>query len=305
MSERCDTLAEAPGMPERGYSQLAVLLSLLGVVLISMGISTFIAGVSFRRSTNEHIPVLDAGPPAPVHTCNGQETGTLQSGAATVLSMLTTREWLFADRALQAEGFRLTFSRDGSFTRKVVSDYRETTSGVWAYKEIGPGVGLLFMRTTANSSAEPNSQGSEEVFRLRLTNNSLLLGRYSSRPDAGPPGRADQAKDLSIKDVINKKNFPTYFRLIGQPWIRLETKDSAFMPESLTLLGDGTVRASYRKEECRHDGYWSLERGQIFLRITWSALRHTRLSRSRRSRALLQLRRQLSNTRPCLSIFCF
>jgi len=247
-------------MQEIRYSPLTMLLSLVGVLLISSGTWIFLEGPNFHRSAT----------PAPVQLLTNndeQEAVTSQSAAASITSRLTAREWVFADRGLRTEGFRLIFSSNGHFTRKVISDYSETRSGVWAYKEIGPGSGLLFMYTTANSSAAPNSDGSEEVFRLRLTNESLLLGRYSLRPDAKISERTHQVQSPSTNAVINDKNFPTYFRLTGRHWIRSEMKDSAFMPDSLTLQGDGTFRASYRKEECRHDGYWSLERSQIFLEL--------------------------------------
>jgi hypothetical protein len=150
----------------------------------------------------------------------------------------------------------------------VISDYRENRTGIWGYKEIGKGVGLLFMRTKASSSVASASTGSEEVFRVSLmTNELLLLGRYSLRPDAVVPAQTDQVRSSSVKDIVNEKNFPTYFRLTARPWIKLGTNDDNFIPDLLTLQGNGTFTGSYRKGECGHDGYWSLERRQIFLEL--------------------------------------
>lgn len=187
-----------------------------------------------------------------------------------VLSKLTMNTWRYSSQStLQPEGFVLSFFFDGTFKWSVVSDHSEVRAGVWGYKELGKGVGLLFLLTKGNSTAVGVSPSQkEEVFLLKLMKDNLLrLGRYSLRPAGPPPAQTGQLSSSAIKEVINDKNFPNYFRLIAQPWSRLGTKDNDFIPDLLSLQRDGTFTASYRKAECRHSGYWSLEGGQLFFEL--------------------------------------
>jgi hypothetical protein len=269
-------------MQQKGFSQLALPLSLLLILLVSLAMWIFIKDASIPHSLkNQHPAVAELGPAITVQpttatddtspvAVNSQNEGVYPksstSEASAVISKLIARQWVFADTSFQAGGFRLVFSRDGTFIRSVVSDYTENRRGIWNYKEIGRGVGLLFMLTKADSSAAPDSGMSEEVFRIGFIRSGLLqLGRYSLRPDQTPPGQTDQVRSSSIKDIVNEKNFPTYFHLTSGPWIKMGTKDNNFIPDLLTLQGNGTFTGSYRKVECRHDGYWNLEKSQIFL----------------------------------------
>jgi hypothetical protein len=267
-------------MPQKSFAQLATILSLLVILLASSVIWIFVDDASAPQSLDsQHTTVAELAPPTTiqpttaaedvrqvtVNSQNGSASESINTEALTVITRLTGRQWVFGNTSSQPDGFRLVFFNDGGFTRSAVSDYTENRTGIWSYKEIRKSVGLLFMLTKTSSSGPG---GSEEVFRISfMANDLLLLGRYLLRPDVVVPVQTDQARSSSVKDIVNEKNFPAYFRLTAQPWIRLGTKDNNFIPDLLTLHGNGTFKGSYRKGECRHDGYWSLERSQIFLEL--------------------------------------
>lgn len=182
-------------------------------------------------------------------------------------SKLTASAWLY--KGGSQEGFVLSLFYDGTFRRSVVSDFSEVRTGVWGYKNTEGSVGLLFMLTKGNSPAVGvGSPQKEEVFLLRLVKDDLLLlGRYLLRPAGTPPPQTGQFRSSAIKGVVNEKNYPNYFHLTARDWSKSGTKDNDFVPDLLTLKRDGTFTSSYRKGECRHSGYWSLEGGQIFLEL--------------------------------------
>ncbi len=141
----------------------------------------------------------------------------------------------------------LELRRNGNYSWTAFSDYPERSqSGKWN-----------FQLTTEDSGTILLDNGS--VISFQKSNNDLIFGLHTFMPSEEIEHSSEETekKRDSLPEIVPSE---MYSKLIENSWGKANDFDLGTSPELIILKDDGRFFASYRNNECTHEGWWSLDK---------------------------------------------
>jgi len=186
----------------------------------------------------------------------GQANGCDSQIHSPVRERLTGTTWQFVrGEGPFSEGYKYDFFEDGTFIRRIISDYADERRGNWIEKPISNDDGLLFLLWQDNS---------ESVLYFSMAGRTMRLSGELLQPVK----RSGETSAGSRKPVlINQENFPKYFSITSRSWQKINGADNDFIPDRYTFNRNGAFVASYRSGQCKHAGHWSMTADSIVFEV--------------------------------------